>query len=291
MGSKTLLIGNDINNIVPNNSWKDIINDIIRFCDAQKMVTDLNNKPFPLLYEEIFLKSLKEKHIDEKNLKKFISDKVRRISPNEIHERIQDLEIKDVITTNYDFTLEGKMPIKNNGIIDERIYSVFRHYKVRNKNYWHIHGDCKNPNSINLGFEHYGGQLQQIRNYLATGTNYKSKNVTKTPLINRLETKDFSGQSWIELFFNTDIYIFGLSLDFEEIDLWWLLTYRARQIFYKRKSAIKNKIYYFVPKEFNAKEKKDLLLSSDVIIIDSISGKNKLDYYNSIIDFIQKKRT
>jgi hypothetical protein len=290
MHKKTLLVGNDINNIVPNNSWKDLLTDIVNFCSAQKLVTDFENKPFPLLYEEIFLKSLKKKHRNERELKNFISKKVSSIESNQIHERIRRFETKDIITTNYEFALEGQRPERNSAVVDERLYSVFRHYRVAPKNYWHIHGDCRIPSSINLGFEHYGGQLQQIRNYVVTGTNYKSKEINKLPLVRRLEIKELKGQSWIELFFTSDIYIFGLSLDFVETDLWWLLTYRARQLFYKKRLSVNNKIYYFIPKEYREKSrgKIDLLNANGVIVLDTISGYDKLKYYHNVLDRIEE---
>ncbi len=285
-----LVIGNDINNVVPNNSWKDLLDEIVKFCNAKKLVTNFDNKPFPLLYEEIFLKSLKQSHQSERTLKSFIAKKVSTIEPNDIHKRIKSMSVKDIITTNYDFTLEGKTPKKNNAIIDERLYSVFRHNEIDLIKYWHIHGDCRVPNSINLGFEHYGGQLQQIRNYVATGTNYTSKRISKLPLIKRFEKFKLSEYSWIDLFFTTDIYILGLSLDFVETDLWWLLTYRARQIFYRQKSSIKNRIYYFIPNEFadKSKEKIDLLNANGVTVIDTFFGEDRLMYYNQVLDRIEK---
>lgn len=290
MRRKTLLIGNDINNLVPNNSWEDLLHGIIEFCNAEKLVNNFKDKPFPLLYEEIFLKSSKESMINENELKKFIGKQVSKIETNEIHSLISHIETNDIITTNYEFSLEGFIPSKSNAIIDEKLYSVFRHYKVGSRKYWHIHGDCRIYNSINLGFEHYVGQLQQIRNYVVTGTNYKSKEISKLPLIKRIAINDFNEQSWIELFFNSDIHIFGLALDFIETDLWWLLTYRARQLFYKRKSEIPNRIFYYIPKEYceNSKSKIDLLTANGVHVINNISGNNKLDYYKNVIDIINK---
>jgi len=290
MKTYSLLIGNDINNLVPDNSWKDLLNDIVKFCGAEKLVTNYNNKPFPLLYEEIFLKSLRQADRDERELKKFISSKVSKISANEIHERINALPVKDIITTNYEFTLESSVPGSNSGITDERLYSIFRHYEANGKRYWHVHGDCRNPNSINLGFEHYGGQLQLIRNFVVTGTNYTTKAISKLPLIRRLEDNKLYGHSWIELFFTTDIYIAGLSLDFVETDLWWLLTYRARQKFYRKHPAVKNNIFYFIPSEFAAKskEKTDLMHATGITVIDHLSGADKKAYYHSVLDIIEK---
>lgn len=288
---KTLFTGNDINNITPNNSWHDLLEDIVKFCEAGKLVTHFENKPFPLLYEEIFLKSLKQKHRNERDLKNFIASKVSQINGHAIHQRIRESGNQNIITTNYEFTLIGETPQKNNAVISEKLYSVFRNYEKSGVKYWHIHGDCRNPASINLGFEHYGGQLQQIRNYVVSGTNYTNKKLSKLPLIKRLETKKLNGESWIDLFFTTDVYIFGLALDFVETDLWWLLTYRARQVLYKKHKNIKNKIYYFIPHEYldKSRSKIDLLLANDIVIVDHFSGKNKSDYYNNVLDFIAQK--
>ncbi len=289
MKTYSLLIGNDIDNISPNNSWRDLINEIINFCDVKDLVTNFD-KPFPMLYEEIFLQSLRKSDKKEIDLKKLISKKVSKIETNQIHERIRELNTNDIMTTNYEFSLEGLIPWKKNELINETRYSIFRHYEINFKRYWHLHGDCKNSNSINLGFEHYIGQLQQMRNYVVTGVNYESKEIPKTPLIKRLKKQEFTGQSWIELFFNTDVHIFGLSLDFIETDLWWLLTYRAREKFYKKRNLVNNSIFYYIPEEFkkDAKGKIDVLKSNGVIVIDNLSGTDKLKYYNQVLDGVEK---
>lgn len=262
MRTIALLIGNGINNLVPNNSWQDLLEEIVAFCNVQGLVNHREIKPFPLFYEEIFLKSLQLSRRKEIDLKRFIAQKVSQIEPNELHERIRGFATHDIITTNYEFSLEGQRPAKNRGVIDEKVYSIFRHYEVKSKRYWHIHGDCRVPNSINLGFEHYGGQLQQMRNYVVSGTHYKGSGLPEHPLMKRLKAKESIGLSWIDLFFTTDIYILGLTLDFVETDLWWLLTYRARQLYYRSRSDITNKIVYFLPREYkdNSFVKLDFLL-------------------------------
>jgi len=286
----TLFIGNDINNLVAGNSWKNLLEELKDFCCVGGNTIDNGNKPFPLLYEEIFLRSLLAKHQPEKKVKEFISDKFLKIKSGPIHEQIMGLGVRNIITTNYDFSLEGEVPNANNGIVDERLYSVFRHSVKAGKKVWHAHGDCRAPSSINLGFEHYGGQLQQIRNYVATGTNYQNKQLHKLPFIRRLEQGLVNEDSWTELFFTDDIYIFGFSLDFVETDIWWLLTFRARQILSLRK-PIANKIYYFIPAEYRkgAKEKLDLLEVNGVEVIDTYPGTKKDLYYQAVIKHIEKK--
>ncbi len=291
MKNLVLLIGNDINNISRGQSWKDLLQDIITFCHAGDCVELDDKKPFPLLYEEIFLTASKNHRIREKDLKSFIAIKAAEIKANPLHSAIRDLKPAHILTTNYEFTLEGQIPLENTSIIKEKFYSIFRRYEVGNIHYWHIHGDCLNPMSINLGFEHYGGQLQLMRNYVVSGTVYSSKEVPKPSLLRRIHSKEVYFHSWIDLFFTEDIHIFGLSLDFVETDLWWLLTYRARQKFHHKNVPVPNRIFYYIPEEYVAasKFKLDLLIANDVTIV-SLPGKDKLAYYESIIKQIGKSR-
>jgi hypothetical protein len=286
MTEYSILVGNDINNIDNDQSWENLLKEIIKYCKVEKIIGEFDNKPFPLLYEEIFLKSIIQNHHKESKLKQFIAENISSMPTNDIHEEITKLKTQNILTTNYDFTLERHFQTENQGIISERLYSIFRHYRVDEKKYWHIHGDCRTPMSINLGFEHYAGQLQQIRNYLVTGTNYKSKKASKVPFIKRWESNLIDNQSWIDLFFTTDIYIFGLRLDFVETDLWWILNYRARIKYYKRKNII-NKIYYFIPDEYfkMSKAKIDLFSAIGVEVI-RIGKETKREYYIEIINTI-----
>ncbi|MFY0253132.1 hypothetical protein ACDQ55_04175 [Chitinophaga sp. 30R24] len=289
MKNLVLLIGNDINNISRGQSWKDLLQDIITFCHVGDCIEIDDKKPFPLLYEQIFLTASKQQKIREKDLKAFIAVKAAEIKANAIHSAIRTMQPKHILTTNYEFTLEGGTPIENTSIINEKFYSIFRRYQVDDITYWHIHGDCLNPMSINLGFEHYGGQLQLMRNYVVSGTIYASKEVPKPSLLRRIHARQVYFHSWIDLFFIQDIHIFGLSLDFVETDLWWLLTYRARQKFHHKNVPVPNKIFYYIPEEFvvSSRCKLDLLEANDVIVI-SFPGKDKEAYYNSIIQHINK---
>lgn len=290
MRNPILLIGNDINNISKGQSWKELLQDIVNFCLPEGSVQLDDRKPFPLLYEEIFLTAIRQAHINEADLKTFIAKKTLAIQSNEIHAEIRSLRPAHILTTNYEFTLEGAMPTTYDGIITERVFSIFRKYIVDNIHYWHIHGDCQNPLSINLGFEHYGGQLQQMRNYVVSGTTYSSPQAPKLSLVRRMHLKEnIREDSWLDLFFTKDIHIFGLSLDFVETDLWWLLTYRARQKFQKNTIPVRNALYYYIPAEFvkGAKFKLDMLAANDVKVID-IEAKDKPAYYREVIRRIRQ---
>lgn len=289
MNKFSLLVGNDINNISPGISWSDLLANI----KTKYHVTALENgqKPFPMLYEEIFLNAIKVQHLNEKELKTYISDSVSQIKQNEIHQIIQALPTKNIITTNYEFSLEGPNPKTNTSLVRETTYSVFRRHETADKTFWHIHGDCDSPSSINLGYEHYCGQLQKMRDYVVNGTNYTSDTVYRASLIKRLkQKKNLQLQSWIDLFFTQDIHILGLSLDFVEIDLWWLLTYRARNKFYRKSDFIQNQLFYYTTKKWHqiSVDKMQLLKANDVEII-VIDESDKTRYYKKILKEINKK--
>ncbi|GAA4794946.1 hypothetical protein GCM10023231_24170 [Olivibacter ginsenosidimutans] len=289
MSRYALLIGNDINNLSPGRSWKALLADI----KAHFRVASIQNedKPFPMLYEEIFLGAIANGSIvKEITLKAFIAERVSRIISNEIHEAIRELPVSHIMTTNYEFSIEGAVPKINNGIIKETTYSIFRRYELHHKTFWHIHGDCKHPNSINLGYEHYCGQLQGMRSYTVSGTNYSSTEVLKTSLIRRLaQKKPLNNQSWIDLFFTQDIYILGLSLDYVESDLWWLLTYRARNKFYRKSGFIRNRIHYFIPKTYTEKAAGKLaLLKANDVHVHVIDQPSKRHYYQEILEKIRQ---
>lgn len=287
MTNTALLIGNDINK---GTSWNDLLISIKNKYHVQTL--ENGRKPFPMLYEEIFLSAIQQQHMDEKELKTFIADAVSNIQQNELHELIRELSVENIMTTNYDFSLAGTHPKEKTSLVNETTYSVFRKYHSLNKTYWHIHGDCNNPFSINLGYEHYCGQLQKMRDYVVNGPNYSaSTKIYKASLIRRLQAgRQMALQSWIDLFFTTDIHIFGLSLDFVEIDLWWLLTYRARNKFYKKNTFIKNQIYYYIPHKYvkDSSDKIQLLRANDVKV-EIIDEENKSKYYQKIINSIKLK--
>lgn len=290
MTNTALLIANDINNINKGTSWNDLLISIKNKYHVQTL--ENGRKPFPMLYEEIFLSAIQQQHMDEKELKTFIADAVSNIQQNELHELIRELSVENIMTTNYDFSLAGTHPKEKTSLVNETTYSVFRQYHSLNKIYWHIHGDCNNPFSINLGYEHYCGQLQKMRDYVVNGPNYSaSTKIYKASLIRRLQAgRQMALQSWIDLFFTTDIHIFGLSLDFVEIDLWWLLTYRARNKFYKKNTFIKNQIYYYIPHKYvkDSSDKIQLLRANDVKV-EIIDEENKSKYYQKIINSIKLK--
>lgn len=302
MGDYALLVGNGINNLTDGNSWFDVLQSLSQ---KYRIAIDTENKPFPLAYEEIYFTILKTRHSErtENSIKRFIAEKIKTITGNAIHQQLMALSCRNIMTTNYDLTLEGCLAdaaeIKNNGIIKEQKYSIFRHHQIDDKRIWHIHGAINVPQSITLGYEHYSGYLQAMRNYTATGSSYsKAEFADLKPLIRRLSTAK-NEFSWIDNFFRRNVYIVGLTLEFVEIDLWWLLTWRERcRLLKSNNVSINNQIVYYLPACFaddKATIAKIALLESVGVTVRKAFGqhfmRSKEDeqhYYAAVIGDIRK---
>src|SRR3954464_12899360 len=127
---KALLIGNDINNATSDYSWNNLLHDLIEYAQLKEPPA-MDGKPFPMLYEEIFLNSAKQYGTKEKRIKTYIAVKALRLQPNEIHKEIMNMNVSTLLTTNYDLTLEASLKaqpehIRNAAAIRENRYSLFR---------------------------------------------------------------------------------------------------------------------------------------------------------------------
>ncbi|ELA9373166.1 SIR2 family protein [Vibrio parahaemolyticus] len=289
-----VLVGNDINNINPGNSWSDLLSELTEYLSIS--VDFEQDKPFPLAYEEIYFKAVKNGNYSEGDIKKFVSKHINKIGNSSIHEAVVKLNTNHIMTTNYDLCLESTITqnpekLKNRGFITESKYNIFRNHIVDDKVFWHVHGSANAYLSITLGYEHYSGYLQHMRNYVVSGTKDTYKKKSFLPLTKRFKTDDVENQSWLDLFFTKDVHIIGLSLDFNESDLWWLLTFREKSK-YSKSLNITNNIYYYIPEEYvkSSKSKIDMLRSVGVTIV-SLKGHSisKANYYTNVIDGIARK--
>lgn len=287
-----LLIGNDINNISEGNSWADLLENL-----KQAFHVDINfndDKPFPLAYEEFYFKAIEHNGYNELEIKKFISKQVNTIQSNVLHEKISALNVEHILTTNYDLCFEHAAGIptsrcKNKGVVKEAKFNLFRKYLAGDKSIWHIHGAANHYNSITLGYEHYSGYLQHMRNYVISGTQktYTSKRFPS--LVRRLQNGEVNYDSWVDFFFTHNIHIFGFGLDFVETDLWWLLTFRRKAMLEKKSHfGVYNTIIYYIPDLYVATSASKLdVLKSVGVEIKIISYQNsKENYYQQVISHL-----
>lgn len=290
---KALLIGNDINNATSDYSWSNLLHDLIEYAQI-KEAPSIEGKPFPLFYEEIFLNSAKQYGTKERRIKTYIAAKSLHLQPNTIHKEIVKLNIPTLLTTNYDLTLEATIKsqpehIRNAAAIKENRYSLYRVNHIEDHRIWHIHGSAAYPSSITLGYEHYSGYLQQMRNYMVVGKKATSDQRSEMALARRIKEGTIKHNSWVDYFFTHDIHIFGLNLDFVEIHLWWLLTYRARAILLT-KVNVKNQIYYYYPQHYEerSRHKLQLLRANEVNTVAlQMKDGDRIGYYQKVLKKIE----
>lgn len=222
----------------------------------------------------------------ESQLKKDIASRVKVFPTNDFYHRLAELPVSHYLTTNYDNTLsrsmgkEGFAPQNKS----ERLYSIWRQYRSRDSRfYWPIHGNEDSPASIMLGYDHYCGALGRINRYVK-GTDSVDGNRSDS-MESRLRNEKMEIQSWIDLFFCSDIHIIGLGLAYEEIDLWWLLNKRKR-IEQQFEGLIKNHIFYYPVGDVSI-DKRQLFGDFDVMVMDLESYERDFPYmYNVQLDRI-----
>lgn len=274
---------------------------------------------YTLLYELYLLKNTKEGDLlGYHGNKASIEEQVKRDLLNNIQNKInidnmnedilsicrfgkllQNNNVSNIITTNYDtgieFILCEKCGYKVSEVSDlskEKVYSIRTYKKYINSTgnheikLWKIHGDFERLPSIMLGFDQYCGSLSRLSNYIkgtykSSGTNEKKEKICDKTIIKKCQDKDFDNLSWIELFFNSNLFIVGLGMNFSEIDLWWIINQRARLI-KGYPNAINNKIY-FLSTKYDDCDVLSILKKFDVVCNEIPLNS---DYLNSIFGYI-----
>ena len=227
--NKTLLFGNGLNQLTADLiSWKDLLDNI-----KSKNKFDNLNLPNTMIYERILMERPKSNegiyHV-EGSIKFEIAEQMRSIGTNEYYDKVFDLGFKNYLTTNYDYAFKNKIESKNHTSKNnstEDVYSIRRNTSILDKNekevckIWNIHGEIDNPSSIMLGLDHYCGSIGKLDAYLKGTYEFQDnkKPIRVNPITSKIKERNYDGHSWIELFFNSDIHIIGLSLDYSETDL------------------------------------------------------------------------
>lgn len=299
--NKAMLIGNGLNRLDSSNSisWGNILSALKT---KYRIEVDLDNffKPFPLAFDEMqHLKSgnssLKSKL---KNLKQSIRTEIEnqlkgKKGFNEFHQKIALLNYDDILTTNYDYSLEKSIDpnfmIEKNKFAQnrqERKFSLKRCYILNSqKKIWHIHGeliDSRNHSkisksypeeSIMIGYEHYTNYLEKIQEIIkGKSGSQKTENQSLTIRIRDQKQSIF----WTDILFTHDVDIVGQAIDFSENHLWWLFNYRAnllRDDISINGVKINNKIRFFYAKLNNDSQIELNKLHIDEIILKKNSAQ------------------
>lgn len=265
----SLLFGNGLNQLTNDGpSWNELL-------EKLKGNNTFNHSTLTntMIYERIFLEREKPTLGKEIIIKNEIANEMKNIKGSIFYQKIIDLNFDNYITTNYDYAFRNTV---NKDIINENnenIYSIRRNLEFSNNmKIWQIHGEVNSPKSIQLGLDHYCGYIGKIDSYLKGSYDYhkNGKNIKSKKIEEKIQNSCFDNVSWIELFFNTNIHILGLGLDYSETDLWWILNKRDRLMI---DHNINNRVIFYTEK---IDEEKKGLLESFNVEVEVISEFNSI---------------
>jgi hypothetical protein len=152
-----------------------------------------------------------------------------------IHNRLMELARANnspVLTTNFDEAFEKSIDaalfhIESKGFTrfyPWKTYYGFAQLQLPTDGFgiWKIHGDVRYKDSIRLGLTDYMGSAERARRLIHNGEDrlFKGK---------RQDTWQ-GHQTWLHIWFNLPIIIFGFSYDSDEVFLRWLLIERKRYL-------------------------------------------------------------
>ena len=195
-----------------------------------------------------------------------------------------------VLTTNYTYELEAALnpSYPGSSVETKRKYAAvtenksdakylihtFNSVRPDSPDIWHIHGELRCPNSIILSHDEYARYTYRIIEYMKSrGNSYCACE------------QALNFQSWIDYFILGNVYILGLSMDFAEFDLWWLLSRRLRE-----KAPCGRIIFYEARKEENKYKQMALIDSGVEVETCGMIGEKDIDYnlfYGKAIDDIK----
>lgn len=284
-----LFVGNGVNRLSEESmDWGALLDELAGPTASQHEEAVRREKPFTLFFEEILSSNdLQETKQKVANLMK------SSVHSSDYHRKILALPIDDILTTNYDYGLEGEHGRGTDGRPVEQHHSLFRRVLANGKRIWHIHGEADNPATIMLGLGHYNRYLRKISNFLSTGgVDTKSKARDGKPYRSKFSKRKPAAyeQSWVDLFLERDLHIIGFRLDYTETHLWHLLT--EKLAFSKAgKSSGKTFFYRYSTKKMSIADeaRKGLLDALDVAVIDIVKESSYAEAFDDCLRVLSKE--
>lgn len=185
-----------------------------------------------------------------------------------IHQRIMNLAREfdtPVLTTNFDTAFEKSIDAKLLKITSKgftryypwKTYYGFEQHESPTDGFgvWKVHGDVRYKDSIRLGLTDYMGSVERARGMIHKGN---------TRLFKGKRDSYWAGQdSWLHIWFNLPVLVFGLGFGLDEVFLRWLLIERRRYLnFHKEPMQV-----YYISKSDIAPSTQNLMENLGVEIV------------------------
>lgn len=223
------LIGNGPNlaaNIMP--SWKELL----ASASDRRIPFEIDGLSNTEIYDLVEINSY-----DPKQVKNRVKSKleVKQEYDITIHQRIMTYAAENelpVLTTNFDEAFEKSIDA-NLFHIESKSFTRFYPWKTYygkeqlelptdGFGIWKVHGDVRYPDSIRLGLTDYMGSAERARKLIHNG---------EDRLFGGKRQEFWAGhQTWLHIWFNLPIVIFGFTYGIDEVFLRWLLIERKRYL-------------------------------------------------------------
>jgi len=139
---------------------------------------------------------------------------------------------------------------------------------------WHIHGSKHYPRSIRFGLDDYMGMVQKARAFIRGKYGLGRKNLSQAWR---------GSNTWLNIFFNKSLFIFGLGLNQNEVFLRWMLIERKRY-YLMHPSKAKFGWYIDIKEHSSTDEGKKFFLER--LGVKVLSFDTKKDFYMNFWDEI-----
>ena len=252
---KVLLLGNGLTRNSGGLSWNEAIQEISK--DGSKLKRFMKNPdnikdgytipytPLALVTAPFDDKERRQKYVEVFNQKDYL------IPP--VLDRLIALPFSAILTTNYTYEVENALlsgfsnlkqavqlrkckSFHQGNTADTYLIERCNIVSPSSPQVWHIHGETNRKSSIVLTHDEYARLISSMLRYLREQGNRYYETI-----------EEFEFRSWIDYILMADVYTVGLSFDFAEFDLWWMLGRRKREkaptgriIFYEYESDCKN---------------------------------------------------
>lgn len=256
---QVLLLGNGMNRVYGGASWAGLLQKINRTPFTPEEV-----KSIPLPMQAVLLS---EDHVDES-----LKDLRQELTQCELHpwlegqlRKLLSMPFDCILTPNFTYELEcaadpdflnikgrHRKYQRHTPAVErvERRFMLHTYYSLPSPQgevpLFHIHGEARKPDSVILGHYFYGNLLFCYDDYL-----------TRQAPNRRYPTPDgpegLPVMSWLDYFILGDVYCLGFGYDTAEMDLWWLLCRK------KREMAPHGTLYFIEPDRKSAVTKIALL--------------------------------
>lgn len=225
--SSAWLVGNGPNlnaGIMP--SWKELLEN----AGDMTVQLDIEGLSNTEVYDLVELNSTRGHDVKER-VKSLLQ--IKPSDSLQVHERLMNLARElnvPVLTTNFDEALEKSVqaeiihlkPKNMTRFYPWESYYGFEKHDLPTDGFgiWKVHGDVRYKDSIRLGLTDYMGSAERARKLIHNGPDR---------LFQGKRQRYWKGHTtWLHIWFNRPLVIFGLSYEQDEVFLRWLLIERKR---------------------------------------------------------------